>query len=112
MAKMRNFDPGHYIKEWRTHRGLSLRKLADRMESAPGEELISAMSLSRIERGQQPYSQPILEALAIALSTTTWALISVNPLIDSDIVDFMLYLSDATQGEREKALELLKVIKA
>ncbi|CAB4141000.1 hypothetical protein UFOVP399_69, partial [uncultured Caudovirales phage] len=59
--------------------GLSLARLAARMENAPGEEMISAMSLSRIERGLQPYSEPILEALSLALDVPKWALISVNP---------------------------------
>lgn len=104
-----NQTTSHYIKEWRSHRGLSLRKLAERMENAPGEEMISAMSLSRIERGLQPYSQPILEALSVALSTTPWALISVNPLIDGDVVDMVGYLRGMTQEQRQKALRLLKV---
>ena len=105
----KNQHPAHYIKEWRSHRGLSLRKLADRMESKEGEELISAMSLSRIERGIQPYSEPILEALSVALNTTPWALISVNPLIEGDVVDMFKYLRGMSQEQRQKALRLLKV---
>lgn len=104
-----NQHPGHYIKEWRTQRGLSLRKLAERMESEPGEDLISAMSLSRIERGLQPYSQPILEALALALGTTIWSLISVNPLIDSDVVDMVSYMRDMSPEDRQKAMQLMRV---
>lgn len=104
-----NQHPRHYIKEWRTHRGLSLRKLAERMESEPGEDLISAMSLSRIERGLQPYSQPILEALSIALDTTIWSLISVNPRVDGDVVDMFSYLRDMSPQDRQKALQLMKV---
>ncbi|MEO0449072.1 MAG: helix-turn-helix transcriptional regulator [Pseudomonadota bacterium] len=105
----KNQLPSHYIKEWRSHRGLSLRKLAERMESSPGEEMISAMSLSRIERGIQPYSQPILEALSIALNTTPWALISVNPEVEGDVVDMFSYLRGMSSEERQKALRLLKV---
>lgn len=105
----KNQPSSHYIREWRSHRGLSLRKLAERMESSPGEEMISAMSLSRIERGTQPYSQPILEALSVALNTTPWALISVNPEVDGDVVDMLSYLRGMSVEERQKALRLLKV---
>lgn len=105
----KNQPSSHYIKEWRSHRGLSLRKLAERMERAPSEELISAMSLSRIERGIQPYSQPILEALSVALNTTPWALISVNPMVEGDVVDMFAYLRGMSQEERQKALRLLRV---
>ena len=49
-----------YIRQWREHRGLSLERLADRLGTTKA-------SLSRIERGLQPYSQPMLEALAAAL---------------------------------------------
>ena len=103
------FDPmSHYIKEWRKHRGLSLRRLAERMESEPGEELISSMSLSRIERGQQPYSEPILSALAHALDTTEWALLTVNPEKDGDVVDFMQYVRSLSKEERERAMRILR----
>ena len=55
----------HYIKQWRELRGLSLERLANRMEVEPGgAQLISAMSLSRIERGKQPYSEELLNALS------------------------------------------------
>jgi len=69
-----------YIKEWRQKQGLSLRRLADRLESSPGGDLlISHTSIGRIEKGKQPYSQPILEALAHALGVPAWMLLEVNP---------------------------------
>lgn len=42
-----------YIREWRKHRGLTLERLAERIES-------TTATISRIERGRQPYSQAIL----------------------------------------------------
>lgn len=100
--------PRHYIKEWRAQSGLSLARLAARMENEPGEELISAMSLSRIERGLQPYSEPILEALSIALDVPKWALISVNPEVEGDVVDLMQFIRAQSKEQRERSLKLLK----
>lgn len=57
MAKPRRI----FIREWRKYRGLTLVRLAERVG-------MSQPSLSRIERGDQPYSQGILEALADALA--------------------------------------------
>jgi len=50
-----------YIREWRKFRGLTLVQLSNRVG-------ITQPSLSRIETGKQPYSQPILEALSEALA--------------------------------------------
>lgn len=102
--------PKHYIKQWRDKSGLSLARLAARMESAPGEEMISAMSLSRIERGLQPYSEPILAALALALDVPEWALISVNPEKDGEVVDLMKLIRQKSPAERQQAIRLLKAV--
>lgn len=50
----------HFIRAWRHARGLTAQELAD----AVG---ISKSTVSRIERGLQPYTQDTLEALAVAL---------------------------------------------
>ena len=97
-------NSGHYIKEWRKHRKLSLRKLADRMETEPGENLISYVSLSRIEKGEQPYSQPILEALAIALDTSTSALLERKPDTHADIIELFDKLDESSKAQAIKIL--------
>ena len=51
---------------------MSLERLADRLGTTKA-------SLSRIERGLQPYSQPILEALAEALACEPADLLMRNP---------------------------------
>jgi transcriptional regulator with XRE-family HTH domain len=61
-----------FIRQWREHRGLSLERLAGRLSTTKA-------SLSRIERGLQPYSQPILEALAEALTCAPADLLMRNP---------------------------------
>jgi transcriptional regulator with XRE-family HTH domain len=58
---------------WREYRGFSLERLASRVG-------ITHASLSRIERGLQPYSQPLLEGLAENLQTDPASLLTRNPL--------------------------------
>ena len=100
----------HYFREWRTHRGLSLAKAVKRMESEPGgEPIISAMSLSRIERGDQPYSEEVVNALADFYQCEPSMLFSVNPLKDGEVVDLMTFiLKKVPASQSGKALRILK----
>jgi len=98
-----------YIREWRRKRGLSLRRLAGRMEASPGEELISHTSIGRIEKGEQPYSQPIIEALAAALDVTVPMLLEMNPAVEGEVVDLLRHLD---KEKREQALQILRVLAA
>ena len=96
-----------YIREWRLKSGLSLRELADRMEEEPGGDLlISHASLGRIERGMQPYSQPILEAISTALAVPVSALLEINPAKAGDVVDLMRLLNSASPEQRSLAIDL------
>lgn len=61
-----------YIREWRKFRNLTLAKLADRLD-------VTAGALSQLERGDTAYTQPMLEALADALSCEPADLITRNP---------------------------------
>lgn len=100
-----------YIKEWRLKRGLSLRRLADRLEDTPGGDLlISHASIGRIEKGQQPYSQPILEAIATALDVAPSMLLEVNPDKDGDVVDITLRLNKASPELRQQAVHVLEAL--
>ena len=97
-----------YIREWREKRGLSLRRLAERLESSPGGDLLlSHASISRIETGQQPYSQPILEAISAALGVPTWMLLEVDPNKDGDVIDLTVRLNKAPPQLREQVLNVL-----
>ena len=96
-----------YIRQWRKHRGLSLRKLAARIESSPGEELISFASLGRIERGQQPYSQPIIEGIAQALNVTVPMLLESDPEKEGEVIDLLRNLDPS---KREDAVKMLRAL--
>lgn len=100
---------GHtYIRAWREKRGLSLRQLAGRLETTPGgDPLISFASLGRIEKGKQPYSQPILEALAFALNVTPSMLLEMDPNAEGQVIDMLRRLGPAKQSE---ALEYLRYL--
>lgn len=84
----------HYLREWRKYRGLSLRKLAERMESEPGIQLTSHANLGRIELFQQPYTQEILEAAAVALDCTVGDILSVDPTKEGEVVDLLRLLKE------------------
>jgi transcriptional regulator with XRE-family HTH domain len=73
-----------YIRAWRKKRKMSLELLATRVGKRVGH--MTHASLSRIERGLQPYSQPILEALAEELTYgDIAALLVCDPLTPDNI---------------------------
>ena len=96
-----------FIREWREYRGLSLRRLADRLEINGPNETISHASLGRIETGDQPYSQPILEALAVALRCSVTDLLSVDPTKEGEVVDLMWLIDDRN---RDQAIRVLRAL--
>lgn len=99
----------HYIKEWRLHRGLSLRRLADRLtDPVTFERLISDASLSRIENGKQDYTQEVLEALADAFGCEPADLLMRNPLDPEGIWSIWDTLEPA---QRKQAVEVVKALK-
>jgi len=90
-----------YIREWRKHRGLSLEELASRVET-------TAATLSRIERGQQPYSQPLLEALAQTLNCRPADLIMRPPGMIDTIESVFGELSPTSQKQFLAVVKALK----
>lgn len=60
------------IKQWREYRGLTQDALAERLET-------SKASISRIESGDQAYTQDFLEACADALMTDPASLLMRDP---------------------------------
>lgn len=67
-----------FIRAWRKAKGLTLLQLSERLESLHEME-ISDGQLSRIERGEQPYAQDLLEAIADVLGKEPSDLINVDP---------------------------------
>jgi transcriptional regulator with XRE-family HTH domain len=81
-----------YIRDWREKRGYTLDDMVGRMEILGVN--ITGASLSRIERGIQPYNQDTLEAIAEALNVTVAQLAEHNPnLPPAKIIDFLQHLN-------------------
>ncbi|TPK14139.1 helix-turn-helix transcriptional regulator [Mesorhizobium sp. B2-5-11] len=97
----------HFIREWRKFRGLSLRRLAERMETEPGELLTSHANIQRIEKYEQPYTQEILEAIAEALEVTPIDLLAVDPTKNGEVVDLLRLINDKN---RDQAVRVLKAL--
>ena len=91
---------GHYVKEWRKHRGLTQEQLAGRLG-------VATSTVSQLETGKQGYSQATLEALAEALSCEPWQLISMDPGKEGEVIDLVRMLNDA---QRDQALRVLRAL--
>ncbi|MBR9807421.1 MAG: helix-turn-helix transcriptional regulator [Alphaproteobacteria bacterium] len=95
----------HYIKEWRKKRGLTQGQLAERMESEPGEPLMSHVTVSNIERGVQSPTLEQLYAFAEALNVSVSMLVGNNPDMDGEVIDLLGKINDQN---RPTILAMLK----
>src|ERR1700744_4307495 len=95
-----------FIRAWRKHRDLTLAQVADRLQ-VELEVDISEGQLSRIERGETPYSQDILEAVAQILRCEPADLIMRDPTQPDAIWSLIDTLKPA---ERQKAIAVLKAL--
>lgn len=95
-----------FIRAWRKHRGLTLAQLTDRLATELEVE-ISEGQVSRIERGETPYSQDILEAFAAALRCEPADLIMRDPTAQDGIWSL---LDSLKPTERLQALEIIRAI--
>ncbi len=89
-----------FIAAWRDHRGLTQQQLADRLGS-------SKASISRIENGEQPYTQDFLEAAAEALRTDPASLLMRNPKSKEAIWSIW---ENAKEGERKMIVEIARTV--
>jgi transcriptional regulator with XRE-family HTH domain len=89
-----------YIRQWREVRERTLEDIADKIG-------ITHASLSRIERGLQPYSQAILEAIAAELSTDVASLLTRDP---TDPETIWPIWDQAKPAERKMILDIAKTI--
>lgn len=87
-----------FIRQWREHRGLSQDALVARVRERI--EDFSKSSLSRMENSKQPYSQPILEALAWALNVEPADLIMRDP--DAELWSIVDNLKELPQPEQAR----------
>lgn len=80
----------HFLRAWREHRGMSLEEVAERVailgegrretgDTLNAPKTMTHASLSRIERGLQPFGQVLLEILAEIYQTDIASLLNRNP---------------------------------
>jgi transcriptional regulator with XRE-family HTH domain len=98
---------GNSIRAWRG--ALSLERLADRVRELGVP--ITAASLSRIERGLQPYEQRKLEAIAIALGCEPSDLLMRTPTSKSQI-ELLSVVKQLKPEHQATALRLIKALAA
>jgi transcriptional regulator with XRE-family HTH domain len=93
----------NFIRAWREERGLSQDQLVDRVR----EQLdsFSKASLSRLENGKQPYSEPILEALAYALMIEPGDLVMRDP--KSEVWSIMDTLKGLGEEDRAQVARII-----
>mgnify|MGYP003646461461 CR=1 FL=1 len=84
----------HYIRLWRKSRGLTQKQLAERMEREPGEQLMSYVTVSNIERGDQSPTLEQLTAFAEALEVSVPDLLENDPTKNGDVVDLLRLIND------------------
>lgn len=90
------------IRAWRKHRLKSLEKVAADLERMGYQ--ISHGQLSRVERGESPYNQDLIEALANVLHCTERQLIDDDPPPGHD-------LFPRSDEERKQVGAFLKAIR-
>jgi len=95
-----------YLRQWREFRDLTLERAADRIGEITGEGLTHGQ-LSRIERGEQPYSQAILEAAADVYMTDPASLLMRDP---SDPGAIWSIWDQAKPGERRMIEDIAKTV--
>lgn len=89
-----------FIRQWRTHRGYSLDRLA---EMVPMDK----SNLSKVERGILPYNQEMLERLAEALMTDPASLLMRDPTQAGAIWSIW---QQASPGERQQIEAVAKAL--
>jgi transcriptional regulator with XRE-family HTH domain len=88
------------IRAWRKHRGLTLEQLAERIG-------VTHATLSRIERGKQPYNQVLLESMADALQTDVASLLIRDPADPDGIWSIW---EQANRGQRRQLVDIAKTL--
>jgi transcriptional regulator with XRE-family HTH domain len=91
-----------FIKQWREYRNLTQDALAERLET-------SKASISRIEAGDQAYTQDFLEACADALMTDPASLLMRMPPKDGEESIWSLW-DQAKTGQRQMIEDIVRSV--
>jgi transcriptional regulator with XRE-family HTH domain len=94
--------PGHFIREWRKHRGVTMDQLAEKLG-------VSLAVVSRLERGQQRYNQDLLERAAIALRCSPADLIQRLPASPEAEISRLVEMLGAS--EKRQLVEVVRLLR-
>lgn len=119
MAKRRT-GPGHYLREWREVKGLTLEQVVEKVELLGAERAdesdplstpikLTHASLSRIERGKQPYNQRLLELLSEIYGAPEGVLLNVRPVKGQE--EIWSIWEGLSAPQRAQAVAVLEAIK-
>lgn len=98
-----------YLKAWRKHRGMTQEEVVNRLAAMDDPNLpTTGASLSRIERGSQPWNERSLGALAEIYDCDMDELLRPPPPED----DLTRWLKGKSEIERARAARLLRVMEA
>jgi transcriptional regulator with XRE-family HTH domain len=97
-----------FIRQWRKHAGLSQDRLVERVRERI--EGFSKASLSRVETGKQPYSQPILEAISWALGCEPQDLLMRDPSAPDALWTIADQLRKADPEQRKAVLRVVEAM--
>ena len=89
-----------FIRQWREYREYSQEKLGGMLET-------SGSMISRIENGETPYTQDVLEALAEALRTDPASLLMRDPTAPEALWSIW---DHAKEGERQMITDIARTI--
>lgn len=108
MAKQRTKDDRKptFLREWREHREMSQDRAIERLDLEASFPF-SKGQLSRVERGEQPYSQDLLEALAIIYRCEVWELLERDPSSSARIWEIYERMTDEQQERLTAVAEAL-----
>jgi transcriptional regulator with XRE-family HTH domain len=90
----------HFIREWRTFRGITQAELAEAIR-------VDRTYLNKIERGKRRYVPQVLEAMASKLECAPGDLLSRRPDHASEIETFCQSLNE---DDRARAVAILKAL--
>lgn len=99
---------GPFFKEWRKLRGFTQEQVLAALDQIEGDMPRTGASLSRLENGKQPYSQEILEALAVVYNATPGKLLDLNPAIGASVSSF--FEEDSFRALPEQAQTAIRAV--